>query len=193
MAWNKIETWLHKHRGLVDGVVLSGGECTLNSGIVELAAYIREFGYQIKLDTNGSRPQVIGDLLDGGLVDYVALDYKAPLDQYAATTGWKDAGQWKASLELLIQYHIDSELRCTVHPDLLPETEVNRMLHDLVGYGYKGPFYLQHFIPGNTLGGVSAPTRRFDIRQLETFAGIEIRLRNFTVYESHRFRQERAG
>ncbi len=193
LPWEKLENWLQRHRGLVDGVVLSGGECTLHAGIVSLAEYIRSLGYQIKLDTNGSRPEVVRSLLQRGLVDYVAMDYKAPLDRYASMTGWQDVGSWQESLQLLLEYKVDCELRCTVHPDLLAEEEVNRMMEELIVMGYRGRFYLQHFIPGTTLGGVAAPSRRFDIRLLREVSGVEIGLRNFTVYEAHRFRDGKQG
>ena len=79
--------FLEKRAGLLDGVVISGGEPTLQKDLAGFAATLKELGYDVKLDTNGSNPQMVGRLLDGGLVDYVAMDYKAPLARYPEVCG----------------------------------------------------------------------------------------------------------
>jgi pyruvate formate lyase activating enzyme len=193
LQWEIVQRWLQNHKGLVDGVVLSGGECTLHPGIVSFAEYIRLCGYLVKLDTNGSRPNVLRAMLQQETVDYVAMDYKAPLDRYDGMTGWGNVELWRQSLQLLIEYNVDCELRCTVHPELLSEDDVNRMLEELSAMGYSGRFYLQHFIPGVTLGKVSPPRRRFDLRRLNSVPGVEVRLRNFMDYEAHAFRLRAAA
>jgi len=70
-----------KRRNLLDGVVISGGEPTLQTSLVDFIKTVRSFGYLVKLDTNGSRPEVLRKLIDEGLVDYIAMDIKAPLEQ----------------------------------------------------------------------------------------------------------------
>jgi pyruvate formate lyase activating enzyme len=75
--------FLESRRGMLDGVVVTGGEPTLARGIVELCRRIKALGYPLKIDTNGSRPRVLGELLDRQLVDFVAMDIKAPLNRYA--------------------------------------------------------------------------------------------------------------
>lgn len=80
--------WLHSRVGLLDGVCVSGGEPTIHADLPDLLRQIRGLGLLIKLDTNGTRPQVLRALLDAGLVDYVAMDLKAPLDaRYERMTG----------------------------------------------------------------------------------------------------------
>ena len=74
--------FLRSRRGLLDGVVISGGEPLLQSGVDSLAAQIKELGFAVKLDTNGCYPDRLGDLLDRGLVDYVAMDIKNCLPKY---------------------------------------------------------------------------------------------------------------
>ncbi len=76
----------HRH-GLLDGVVISGGEPTLQEDLAFLCDKIKGMGYDVKLDTNGSRPEVVRELIDRGLVDYVAMDIKTDLAQYAQSIG----------------------------------------------------------------------------------------------------------
>lgn len=174
---------------MLDGVVLSGGECTLAGGVPALARWIKELGYALKVDTNGARPRVIEGLLHADRVDYLALDFKAPLEDYRLMCGWRCDERWRASLALLIESGIEHEVRCTVHPDLLDEAAVERMLGDLAGWGYRGAFYLQHYIHGPNLGNLSAPTRRFDPARLHVPGGITLGLRNFTTFEAWQARK----
>jgi pyruvate formate lyase activating enzyme len=75
--------FLERRRRLLDGVVISGGEPTLQKDVAFLCGRIKGMGYDVKLDTNGSRPGVVRELIDQGLVDYVAMDIKADPTQYA--------------------------------------------------------------------------------------------------------------
>lgn len=95
--------WLAGRVGLLDGVCVSGGEPTLQADLPELLRGIRALGFLTKLDTNGTRPEVLARLLDAGLVDYVAMDIKAPLDErYTAVTGREcDLAALRASMALL--------------------------------------------------------------------------------------------
>ena len=79
--------FLKKRVGLLDGVCVSGGEPTLSPGLRELLAAIRELGFAVKLETNGSRPKVLKELVAGGLVDYVAMDIKNAPGRYGETCG----------------------------------------------------------------------------------------------------------
>ena len=111
--------WLEDRRGFLDGVVISGGEPTLQSGLADFIRRIRLKGYLIKLDTNGSRPTVLRDLLDQRLVDYVAMDVKAPLEKYEAVCGAPvDHGAVHESIDLLLEGRVDYEFRTTVAPQL---------------------------------------------------------------------------
>lgn len=188
LPWEQVASFLQARTRQLDGVVLSGGECTLSNAIPSLCRFLKSLGYLVKIDTNGSRPAILRQLLQDETINYVALDYKAPLDRYANAVGWGEIAQWKASLDLLLAKGIDFEIRCTVHPALLDETQVNTMLAELSSLGYRGPFYLQHFIAGKTLGNLTAPQRRFDPARLVCPGGMEIRLRNFTTYESQQIR-----
>jgi len=85
---NRIESaeviaFLKSRKGMLDGVTITGGEPTLDSGLFELCRTVKALGYALKLDTNGSRPDVLDRLLDQRLIDYVAMDIKAPVDSYS--------------------------------------------------------------------------------------------------------------
>lgn len=126
-----VTEFLEKRRGLLDGVVLTGGEAALQKDIAVFAEKLKEMGYHVKLDTNGSRPEVVKSLLDQGLLDYVALDYKAPWDRYAEFCG-KAAhpAEVKKTLAHLLLSGIDFEVRTTVLPQL-SETDLMEMAKDL--------------------------------------------------------------
>jgi pyruvate formate lyase activating enzyme len=74
--------FLESRRGMLDGVVITGGEPTLEKGLVDLCRAVQSLGYPVKLDTNGSRPEVLRQLVEQHLVDFIAMDIKAPLDSY---------------------------------------------------------------------------------------------------------------
>jgi len=188
LPMDQVEAFLRSRRGLVEGIVFSGGECTLNPRMVELAHLVKELGFQLKVDTNGSRPTVVGQLLEQGLVDYWASDFKAPLEAYGEAVGWDRTDAWRESVRLLMDSGASFELRTTTHPDLLDETDVDRMLAELESIGYRGAYCIQHYIDSETLGGVAKPSRRFDPGRLRVPPGIELKLRNFADFEAQRSR-----
>ena len=95
--------FLQKRRGLLDGVVLSGGEATLYPELPELCQEIKSLGYKVKLDTNGVNPQMLLRLIEEGALDYVALDYKAPKQKFQAITKNKHFDHFSLSLSELLQ------------------------------------------------------------------------------------------
>ena len=117
-----IENFLLKRRDTLEGVVISGGEPTLATGLTPLIAQIKLLGYKVKLDTNGSNPHIIETLLNKGLVDYYAVDYKAPKEQYAQICGKEASGETALkTINLLKQKAADFEVRTTVYPQLTLE------------------------------------------------------------------------
>ncbi len=114
--------WLETRIGLLDAVVISGGEPTLQPDLEEFMSEIRSLGYLMKLDTNGTRPNVLTSVMNRGLVDYVAMDIKAPAEKYDAICRVSvDQGAITESISLLMEGCIDYELRTTVIPQLTPE------------------------------------------------------------------------
>ena len=179
----RVLAFLKARSAYLDGVVLSGGECLLSPAVIPFIREVRALGYQIKVDTNGASSDQLERVLAEGLCDYVALDFKAPLDGYEALTGWGDTARWQRSFDLLRSAEVRWELRTTVHPDLLDESAVSRMLDYLDTAGFREILYLQHYRHGKTLGGVAEPSRRFDLQQLDLARSFSLGFRNFTDSE----------
>jgi pyruvate formate lyase activating enzyme len=136
--------FLRQRQGLLDGVVLSGGEATTWPGLGDFAAIAKALGFAIKLDTNGLRPDVIAHLLDGDLIDYIALDYKAPLVRFKKVTGTRGFARFARTLDLLCgQDKVPFEARTTVHDALMDENDVLDIAADLARRGYSGTFAVQ--------------------------------------------------
>ncbi len=113
--------FLEKRKGQLDGVVLSGGEPTLQRGLLPFMRRIKEMGYPIKLDTNGSRPVIVAQCVAEKLCDYVAVDYKAPMQRYREICGEKaDAQAVLQTIHVLMHSGTPFEVRTTVIPQLSP-------------------------------------------------------------------------
>ncbi len=145
-----IADYVRSHSEFLDGVVVTGGEPTMHKDLPQLLQQIKELGVKVKLDTNGTNPQMLRDLIDAGLVDYVAMDLKAPLNEkYDELAGVKvDLENIKRSIEILEISGIDHEFRTTVVPILLTAHDVESMAAYIGG---TKRYALQQFRPGNTL------------------------------------------
>ena len=158
-------SFLQKRQGVLDGVCITGGEPTLNPGLASMLRRIKALGYAIKLDTNGSRPDVLRQLVQEGLVDYVAMDVKNGPQQYATTVGVPGLKLEKIeeSLRFLIGGSLPYELRTTLVQQLHDEASVAAMgswLAQLVPGKLPQVLYLQSFVDRDTVvfDGLSAPT-----------------------------------
>ena len=110
---------LKRRKLLLDAVVISGGEPTLHTDIEEYLVKIKNLGYLIKLDTNGTNPDVIKSLTDKGLINYIAMDIKAPFERYEEICGvGTDIEKIKNSIAFLMEGNIPYEFRTTVVPQL---------------------------------------------------------------------------
>lgn len=159
----RVISFLEKRIGLLEGVVLSGGEATLYGRMVEFARRIKALGYKIKLDTNAMRPDVVLRLAEERLLDYVALDYKT--DRIG---GWREETFWE-TFHILRLSGIEFEVRTTFHPDLMDDDELIETASKLAINGY-APLYVQRFrenVP--TLGNMGSPIRQADYRRLKAF------------------------
>lgn len=118
---DKIYEFLKTHRRFLDGVVISGGEPTLQKDLKEVIRNIKKLGYSVKLDTNGTKFGVLKSLIDSHLVDYVAMDIKAPLEDYEKIVGKTSKALMdnvKKSMDYLMQGKVEYEFRTTFSPDL---------------------------------------------------------------------------
>ena len=128
---------LAERRGFLDGIVISGGEPTLQPDLLSVLERIKHLGFLIKLDTNGSQPDVIRHVLDKDLVDFFAMDMKAPLYRYDELAGVAvDAAAITVSISLIRDRARDYEFRTTVAPGLGPEDliEIGTWLDGAHGY-----------------------------------------------------------
>ena len=113
-------TFLKKRVGLLDGVCITGGEPTLQPGLKDLIGKIKELGFLVKLDTNGTRPDVMKELVQAGLVDYVAMDVKNSPENYGKTAGVPNMtlDRVEESIRFLLSGAVDYEFRTTVADEL---------------------------------------------------------------------------
>ena len=141
---------IKRRAAFLDGVVISGGEPTLQPGLPELARAITALGLPVKLDTNGSRPEVIEALLNEGLVEHIAMDVKAPLDaaSYERLTGTHaDVEKIRSSMELVKNCAPSYEFRTTYVPALHSREDLLTLRETLRGE----PWRVQCFKPNNCL------------------------------------------
>jgi pyruvate formate lyase activating enzyme len=142
--------YIDRQKGWIEGVVIGGGEPTLHDGLPELIAELRRHGVAIKLDTNGTRPDMLERLLADGLVEMVSMDVKAPFDERynLATAAAVDVDAVRRSTELLIAAAVDVEFRTTVCPAFLDFEDLREIAAAIRG----APVYvLQEFRPGDCL------------------------------------------
>ncbi len=126
--------FLEKRKRFIDGVCISGGEPTLYDELYELAKKIKEAGYEIKLDTNGTNPKMIEKLIKDKLVDYVAMDIKGPQNRYEEITNVKVAyEEIQRSIKILKESEIDYEFRTTIHKEILAQTDMVVIAKHLTG------------------------------------------------------------
>jgi pyruvate formate lyase activating enzyme len=148
-AMDRVIDFLKRRRGLVDALVVSGGEPTLQTGLVAFLRRAKQLGYLIKLDTNGSRPQTLRAILNEGLVDFVAMDIKASLPDYQPhLTTECDPARLSDSIRVIMDTAPDYEFRTTcVRPFISPET-FDRVLEPIRG---ARRYILQRFRPDHVL------------------------------------------
>lgn len=138
--------FLLRRKGKLEGMVFSGGECTIwGDKLIDDIKFTKDLQYLVKVDTNGTNPDVIKTLLQNNLLDYVALDVKCDKNN-ANKFGFAERfDKMIETLQLLIGSGIKFETRTTIHPDVLNEEDISNMLGELVEYGLKGRHYLQYY------------------------------------------------
>ena len=134
MPEEEVWSFLKRRQGTLEGVVVSGGEPTLHEDLPEFMARLKQMGYATKLDTNGSRPEVLRELIDKKLVDYIAMDLKAPLEKYSAITGVETKQDvLLQSMDLIRQSGLEYEFRTTYDKEVLTDADINA-LEELTGH-----------------------------------------------------------
>ncbi len=143
LEWHDVLAFLGRRRGLLDAVVFSGGEPTLQAGITHALRQVKALGFKLGLHTAGAYPRRLAKLLPE--LDWVAMDIKASFADYAATTGVAGSGTPAlASVRLIVASGVNYEFRTTVHPDLLPAAALPALARSLAQIGVRN-YALQEF------------------------------------------------
>jgi pyruvate formate lyase activating enzyme len=166
----EIFAFLKKRAGVLDGVAITGGEPTLVSGLYDFIKEIKSLGYAVKLDTNGTRPEVIKRLVEDKLVDYVAMDIKNHPSKYAYTVGLPDSYDLSPIIEsknYLMEGHVDFEFRTTVAKPFHTEGDFHVIAEWLQG---SEKYFLQQFKDsGDIIGkGISS----YNDSEMENFLNV---------------------
>ena len=136
ISWEAVLTFLRRRQGLLDGVVFSGGEPTLQKDLLIAMREVRALGFRVGLHTGGMYPVRLATLLP--MIDWVGLDVTAPFDDYPKTTGANGSGgRVQVSLEHVLKSGVEYEIRTTVHPELLSDSAVLGMGRDLAERGVR--------------------------------------------------------
>ena len=147
---------------MLEAVVLSGGEASSHD-LVEFCKDVKKLGFKIKLDTNGTYFSQVKELLDLKLLDYIALDYKAPKEKFTQITHSNKYDEFSKTLNFLLDEFEDFEVRTTLHYDLLNTDDINKIIKDLKSRGYDKNYYIQTFQDtGESIADLSAPKSSFD-------------------------------
>lgn len=158
IAESEILSYLNERKNVLDGLTISGGEPTLWPDLPEFIKKVKNIGLLVKLDTNGSRPEVLESLLKTGLIDYVAMDIKNDFDHYEAICGVNvdPSEKVKKSLDILHNSGVEYELRTTLVKPFHQHKNIQKLAEDLKG---EKILYLQKFVDSGNLidsSGLSA-------------------------------------
>ena len=166
----KILRFLKKRKGLLDAVAITGGEPTLHKELPEFMKKIKELGFLVMLETNGSRPKMIKQLIDKELIDYIAMDIKATLKKYDEVAGVKvDKKKIQESIDIIRNSGVDYEFRTTVIPKYFKKKDALA-----IGKWLKGSksYYLQQFRKEKTLDKTLEKVEPYPPEKLKEFAKI---------------------
>ena len=162
--------YLESRDGWLDGICVSGGEPFIHKDLEMLLTILKGRDLLVKIDTNGSFPNRLQELIEKKLIDQVAMDIKAPLDKYEEAAGVKvEISKIRKSIKLLIQSGIDYVFRTTAVPGLITVEDIEK-----IGKMLKGSkrFQIQQFFPDRTLDEEYARKKPYTKQELEEFADI---------------------
>ena len=168
-SFPEIVSFLQTRKGLLNAVVFSGGECLIHKEIITHIRIVKAMGFLVKVDTNGSRPDVLAYLVTEQLLDYVALDFKSDKGSFRYITQSDLFDPFEKSLQLLLKSGISFEVRTTYHSDLMDNNDLNEMIAYLVNNAYTGNYYIQNFRNNvATLGNLDHSIDLMDSEALRT-------------------------
>ena len=145
----KFFDFLKRRQGLLDAIVICGGEPTINKDLPEFIKKIKDLGFLVKLDTNGSNPKMLKNLIDSKMIDYVAMDIKLPKERYSEVFfGDSNIEDIQKSIDILKENKVSFEFRTTVAP-IMNKEELIQMAKWIAGPGVT--YYLQNFRAEKTI------------------------------------------
>lgn len=150
LSEEEVLSYLNKRKGLLDGVCITGGEPTLRPDLKDFIIKIKSLGYSVKLDTNGSNPALLKELVNEGLLDYVAMDIKNCLEKYPPTCGVTELNldPIKESVAFLLSGEVDFEFRTTVVKELHTTEDIKTLAKEIKG---AKNYFIQSFIDSGDL------------------------------------------
>lgn len=165
--------FLEKREHKLDGVVISGGEPTIQKDLAEFIQSVKEMGYKIKLDTNGSNPKVLEKLLQKGFLDYIAMDIKAPLKKYKTVTNSNiNTELIIQSMKLIKNSGVNFEYRTTAVPCLHSVDDFYEIKTMFEEYGFPMHYYIQNFSSKVTLDEKLNGQKPFNDKQNQEIVSI---------------------
>ena len=160
--------FLEERRGLLQGVVITGGEPTIMPDLEKFIVKVRALGFAVKLDSNGNRPEILQSLIKKGLVDYIAMDFKTSLPEYQSLVGkWADEKKLQESIDILKEGKVDYEFRTTLICEIHTPEILEAMRETLAG---AKRLYLQTFRSGITLDPAFKDFHPFSSDEMEDIA-----------------------
>ena len=173
---NNILDLLKTRIGLLDSVVLSGGEATVHN-VIPICKEIKKLGLKIKLDTNATNLPQIKKLIELNLLDYIAIDFKAPKYKFKEIVGVDMYDNTIKTIQYLISIDFTFELRTTINKSLLDENDINSMIETISNLGYKNIYYLQNFLETSSNIGNISKSSNIDKSKINT-QNLTIQYRN---------------
>lgn len=178
-----IKSLLQNRKDKLSGVVFSGGECTIHGeSLLDDISYVKDLGYSVKVDTNGTNPDIIKKAVANNLIDYIALDFKCTpenrnFNRFFPRKEYFEA--FKETLSYLVSIRFPFEVRTTVHSDCIDEEDINKILNYLYSIRYKGDYYIQfYFNAPETIGNVNPKSEKLDKNKIIIPDGIQVNYRN---------------
>ena len=162
-----ILAFLAKRTGMLDGLVITGGEPTMHDDLLEFIAKVKELGFLVKLDSNGTNPEMLRGAIERKLVDYLAMDIKSPLSRYSRTIGRPvDTAAIRESIGLLMSSPVEYEFRTTIIKALLSPEDIEEIGREIKG---AKKYYLQKFIPTKLLNPQFRKKATYTDEEFEAF------------------------
>jgi pyruvate formate lyase activating enzyme len=164
---NDIFKFLETRKGILDGVCITGGEPTIQKDLINFCQKLKKLGLEVKLDTNGTRPKLVVELLKKNLVDYIAMDVKNNFDSYQSAVGTKiNIEKIVESIKKISQSKIEFELRITIVPGIHKKNNLEKLAAELKDIDDRLFLVLQNFQPENCLDSSLCKKKPFSILEM---------------------------